>query len=888
MARKRKDLPVPGEVQEATRERMTPMDEVLDEALELSRRGGAALPAPISEDDEEDNEEDSNYEYDSDYEIPEAPPYEDGDDDDPDIAELNNPDVTALGQPPQIGGGTQSSEMFGVPAHSAGRVSSPKLFSQAAGFPTAIQFRVWRWENGVPVGLGSIDAEATEDDFIQHFYNAMPQAGDGKFQFKLRPIDIRGKEMGKELTITISEHHAEVLRQRKIREREEKKESRMDPLIIGQGGGGEAAFAEEMGRMYEAATEASERRTEELQRMLEMERERLREEEKARYQERASLADRSTQVVQTMTEKLMSSDRSRAEEQIQGQREQSQLLLSTITTVFQQQQEAARQQSDRVREGDERRMGQDREFFERQRQDMELRRKAEQEEADRKRVAEQDNAERKRRSEAEDWERRRRVDQEEARMRQDGERARLELEAKRMEEQRVVETERLRQEAERRREEAREERERWRQEAETRRAEADQKRQQEREEWDRRALQDRERLERERQEFQLRLERERQDLERKQQAQREDADRKERQIREELERKETLRREEAEREAARRRDEVELSRKQMDVSAQRDREHAERMLEMARLEREGQREAQERREKSEREAREQSERDRNRQHEMTLREMEMNRERDREHAERMLQLSKIQTQGGSLLGSLGETLGMEAPEILGRIFGSGGEGEGGGGGWSDAVPKVLGSIAEVARVAMASKAQQAQVSGRGQRALTVSPTLIPSGPMPHTADPGALSAQGAHLPDGSSIPSEFADLDTEPTQERPASQAPKPETTKRAVDLIKRAKKGGVSLRDQKKARKAIRILLDTLEGTPEEEWVGAATDALTDEIQVYHYIKAVGIAVALSEARPGDEEFTQKILQALRDSEMIPDEVPFTEADYQRLQKGQ
>ncbi|MBT6143734.1 hypothetical protein HOH51_04470, partial [bacterium] len=82
---------------------------------------------------------------------------------DPDVDELNNPDVEQLSEPPLIGMRPRPSDIFGDEAENFGRATSPKLYAQASQFPTAVQYRVWRWENGVPVALGAIDAEATEE-----------------------------------------------------------------------------------------------------------------------------------------------------------------------------------------------------------------------------------------------------------------------------------------------------------------------------------------------------------------------------------------------------------------------------------------------------------------------------------------------------------------------------------------------------------------------------------------------------------------------------------------------------------------------------------------------------------------------------------------------------
>ena len=280
---------------------------------------------------------------------------------DSDLDLLNNPDMETLSEPPLLGGRGRPSEIFGDSAETVGRMTSPKLYAQAAQFPTAVQFRVWRWENGVPVALGAIDSEATEEDFVRQFQSAMPDEGDGRMQYRLRPVDIRGQELGKEFTINISEHHESLVRLRAKKKRlTEERENAASGLSLGGLGmlqpsprdgvvinnsppSSDASnyMAEEMGRMFEQAVTSAERRTEILQQTLEDERARLRSEEGRRAEERVNMASKSAEMVQQMTERLMAADRQRANEQILAQKEQSSLVTSTLTTVFQQQQEAA-------------------------------------------------------------------------------------------------------------------------------------------------------------------------------------------------------------------------------------------------------------------------------------------------------------------------------------------------------------------------------------------------------------------------------------------------------------------------------------------------------------------------------------------------------------------
>jgi hypothetical protein len=932
----------------AGRRRAVKDETALEEALQLSQQEGAALEV------DDDDLDGSGGGY-----LPEPPPYDLDDDDgdyDEDIDDLNNPNVETFGEPPLLGTQGNSSDIFGEAATTMGRATSPKLYAQASQFPTAVQFRVWRWENGIPVALGAIDAEASEDDFIKKFYTAMPQPGDERFQFKFRPVDVNGKELGKEFTKNISEHHAAVsrIRARKEREREENMgqgHGHSEPILINQGEGG-GAYAEEMGRMFEHAVESAERRTELLQETLEQERERLREEEKSRYQERAALADRSTDVVQKMTERLMETDRSRSTEALKAQEAQSGLIMQTLTTVFSQQQEAARQQAERLREADEIRMRQDREFFDRQRQESETKRGQDQQDYERKIARDREEADRALKAASTESERKSLQEKQEGDRRIEAERHRIELEGKRIEEQRKFDLEQLRMDSEKREREAERRREAEREEArrqdttradenrrreqdlESRRAqekeeavlkvereklemerqrqlaaeererwrtEMEDKRRTEREEWERKQTQlkddaerrermERERLERERQDFTLRMERERQERE-------DSAARRT----EQSKRDEDNRREEARRTEEARKAEVELKVKQMEIEADRARQHQEKMAEQARLDRESRSAAESRRDALEREAREAADRDRQRQHDMQMRGMEMDKERDREHQERMIQLQKIQSgEGGGGLSGIIETLGLEAPELLERLFSPpSGENEDGGS-WSDAIPKVLGSIAELGKAAITAKSEQSQqVQARGRRRVAPAPESqtaqviqTPDGPqviLPGQTTGIPLRARpvqqpqpvAVDLPESGSVPEEYQN----PAEQLAHAEAGEPteeaeESPSEPVNTLARAKKAGISLRDQKKARKAVRSLLDKLSESEQEEWLGLITEAITAEVGIYYYIRAVTVSAALAEATD-DEELHTAVITALRESDLIPEDVPYEEADF-------
>lgn len=859
-----------------------------------------------------------------------------------DIAALNNPDIQELNDPPVIGERKGKSDMWGSAAETIGRTSSPKLFAQASNFPTAVQYRVWRWENGVPCAIGAIDVEASEDDFIRMFLNSMPEEGDGRLQYRLRPVDIRGQEIGKEFTINISENHNTLAKLREKKRRKEQQEREVlgmqssghgQPIIVNPGGGGDSAgasYAEEMGRMFEHAVETAERRTEILQETLEEERDRLRQEEKARTEERINMAARSTDVVQQMTERLMAADRSRASEQLAGQKEQANMLMSTLTTVFQQQQEAARQQAERLREADMSRLSMDREFFDRQRQQQEAQRERERQEWEQRQTHERDRLE---------MEARRMQDQrnhELEQLRIEAARRETEMERKRQSEKEEIalRLERERMEMERQRQQVIEERERWRAELEEKRRaeaqewerkrqmereEADRRRQVEKDENDRKEREYRERTERERIEWQQRLEAQKAEIEskrlseeRKSREERESWERRMQIERQENERREQMRREELQREAERRREETQLQMKQMEMQAQRDREHQEKMLEMSRLERESQRDAQLSREKAEAEQRALAEAERQRQHALTMREMEISKERDREHQERMMQMTKIQQGGG--FGQLGETLGMETPELLQRIFGGGGDS--GSSGWSDAIPKVLGSIAEVGKAALTARAPAAQVEGRKKQRRPQSGQMVqvqtPQGPqlipievarqhglleqwaLPQNLDAEQLhAAQRIEASAERNTPSmeELIEQDLRrQAKEAKAAQAATaeapltPYVQGAEVDTMARAKMTGMKLLQQKKGRKGIKALIERLNQADEAEWDEIVMGFIMENIDIYHYIQAVSYYAAMAEGNAG-EELADKVAEKLRAHALVPDDIIYTEDDWATAQ---
>lgn len=874
-----------------------------------SRAAGRVNRGRVGRREEEENEEDNEPGVASSPIGSLSPPShgygeEEEDDDDPDMADLNNPDVTQLNDTPMIGHGARRGDLFGSSAEFVGRASSPPLYAQISQFPAAVQFRVWRLENGVPVALGAIDCRAMEDDFIEAFTNAMPEAGEGRKQFLLRPVDIRGAELGKEITINISEHHATLraFRERKKREAMENSMPNFGPGGYGRGGGdvivqggnggdGSSPFAEEMGRMFEQAVSAAEDRTEALQTTLEEERERLRQEEKARLEERMKMADRNTEVIQKMTERLMEADRARGEEALRGQQGQSQLLISTLTSVFQQNQEAARQDSARQREMEEERGRREREWFDRQRQ-VEIDRRAEDQrrhEADAIRTRDELSA-RLKQAEIDAIKHQHDLDarltREREAMRDERDRMAREADARRQAEKDEADRrdKAMLDERDRRERAEREERDRRdkneREEREKEREERARRDAIEREAREKLAQIERDSREKERDERDRREKNEREDRERRERADKDERERKERIENERLQRE----KQEWERRETLRKEEIQLQAKQMEMQAAKDKDHAERMMEMARQEREAQREAQAQRERAEREAREFAEKERQRAHERQLKEIEIQREQDREHASRMIELSKMQH--GGTVGALQDMLGIDTPELLSKIFGGGEGGEGTS--WTDAIPKILATVADLGKVALQNQ------GGGGRPQVTGAPARrIPVVPQASGAQPGALrqpQPAPAFVPDeGDDEPAQHVNPTPTPAaapkSQPEVSPVPNEEVREKSpaktVITLKRAKERGISILEQKKARKVIITLLDKMKDTPEAELETLIMETAFANPRVLEYIDAITVEAALVEAEVDPADAAKFI--ALMKKNPISAGLTFDEADFDR-----
>ena len=123
-----------------------------------------------------------------------------------------------------------------------------------------------------------------------------------------------------------------------------------------------------------------------------------------------------------------------------------------------------------------------------------------------------------------------------------------------------------------------------------------------------------------------------------------------------------------------------------------------------------------------------------------------------------------------------------------------------------------------------------------------------------------------HLPDKPFRPAGMAQGDVGET-----SGPPTPLQVGARVDTMKRATGAGLSLKQQKSARQAIRVLAQSLAKAPEDDWVGVVGAAIVETPEMLDYLNAVTLYASLAEAKV-DAALADLIVTALRESELIPE----------------
>lgn len=304
-------------------------------------------------------------------------------------------DVADLPNAPRLNAPNRYSDILGTSATMVGgRPTSVPLFAQASSYPSVTQLRVFKLENGVPVGLGVIDSQALEEDLIRQWYAAMPRPGEGRATFKLRPVDIDGNEIGQEMTLLISEHHADLIR---IRGAALAQATPVVAPVQAQG-----LPSDILALMRDTINGTS--------KALDEERSRARELMAEMARERVDLASNAATGVQAIAERMMQSDAQRAEAALRAEQQRNQQTSDSMAAFFQSQlemiradREKAKEDADRARERDEIRFGQaveeERRRRDRDQQEWERRMLQMQQDFDRKMQIERAEAERRERLE---------------------------------------------------------------------------------------------------------------------------------------------------------------------------------------------------------------------------------------------------------------------------------------------------------------------------------------------------------------------------------------------------------------------------------------------------------------------------------------------------------
>ncbi len=269
--------------------------------------------------------------------------------------------VEHLPPPTEIHGMSSYSDIHGSSAATVvGRPVSPRLFTAAAGHPTVTQLRVWKIENGNPVGIGAIEANASEEDLVRMFYSSMPKPGEGKAVFKLRPMDQDGNEMGVEATVVIGEHH------RTLEQVRGSRAAASAPAYPPPGYGGGGIPSEVLNLMT--------RSIDQTRASLDEERTRSRDLMHQMAQERVDLASSAASSVAVMSERLLESERIAREAAMRAEQERNQQVNDSMSAFFSTQLNILKSDAERQAEMAARAQEQERERYAREREEAEMRR----------------------------------------------------------------------------------------------------------------------------------------------------------------------------------------------------------------------------------------------------------------------------------------------------------------------------------------------------------------------------------------------------------------------------------------------------------------------------------------------------------------------------------
>jgi hypothetical protein len=270
-----------------------------------------------------------------------------------------------------------------------------------------------------------------------------------------------------------------------------------------------------------------------------------------------------------------------------------------------------------------------------------------------------------------------------------------------------------------------------------------------------------------------------------------------------------------------------------------------------------------------------------------MRELEIQQQKDREHAERMMLLSKQELQTKAM-GGLGEMLplatgmlkkmGLEPMDVVQKVFAPEKEESS----WTDALPKLLGAGADIARVALAGKAPPVSpIQGM--------PQMLPQNGF-NQMNPLDYAQQMERLKQVQGFDEQFEDdfeddfvLGEEPQKESGVisfrdtdlGKESKPTSQPNQDSSINKAANAGMTLSEQRDARNALSELVGQLHQSDQSDWEALITQAIMSEPQIFNYIQAVSVRNAIRETG-ADNTFTENIVNALKKSALVPKDVNY------------
>ena len=750
----------------------------------------------------------------------------------------------------------------------AGIVTSPRLWAEGAHDEEIEQIHIWVQEtNGQRSSCGYLPAASGEDDLITAFEHLMPQptpAGNSMRIFLVRPVTRDGTTLSQERAYRIHEGHVTL---RRIREEKAAVATRALPGVVPGVSGAPAGYSGGIGVFAAPGGAGMAEGLNFLRDTLQQEREAARANSERQVDERNKLAEERGRIqgdavatIQTITERQMEAEQARVAAQqshlTAAHEQQMKAAQAQATALIEAQRESARERALMIQEQAEQQRMAARELAERQ---AELSRiQLDQQAGQSSQMLQFMEMQRQA------AENRARADLDQQRLAAEMERGRLErqIEADQRRQEREMERIKLESEARTRQLELE-----LKARTDAREAELERIRAREQREWDERQV----RQAREEEALATRMERDRA------RDKAEADERRDRMERERQEAEERAQRREMAIAAERQEAEERAQRREMAAAAEQERRatHEARMLQM-------------------------QEEERKRQHEMAMTAMQLREQKDREHAERMAELARSDVRpgqsastGSNVLGILGvtatiaQTLGFDigdaARGIVGRLMGSGNTEEAPAGGTS---------IVDVINTMVKTGGALAQTAIAARAGAPMNRRLPPPPPIPVDDDEDEEE-------EDEDLGDDEDDEDDEPVAPVRRQPAPVPvavvspapvaaavpaaasaaaseaTSTPVVVPAAPEEPKGGIGLNPNlvflKKSRETIKALVQAIGQRPKEEWSMIITNEIAKNPSIIEYLRTRGLRTAWKEAGGSMERCDELIAELEPFRPMLP-----------------